>query len=102
MVSSRCSTLPSDAKPTCDEHDQKASLEALFWSTFPAALYHAVGAVSEGHPFAIVAMALCICGSKPLLNLTTSVLGPCAQTPQPGPGTHQGSHPQIGFFGNKL
>ena len=39
------------------------------------ASYHAIGAVSEGRPFAIVAMAFCICGSKPLLNLTTRTLG---------------------------
>ena len=46
--------------------DWKASLEALFSSTFLVSLYHAVSAVSEGCPFAIVATAFCICGSKPL------------------------------------
>ena len=55
--------------------DQKASLEALFWSMFLAALYHTVGAMLEGHPFVIVATTFCICGSKPLLNLTTNIFG---------------------------
>ena len=42
---------------------------------FFAASYHAVGAVSEGHLFVIVATAFWTCGSNPFLNLTTKVFG---------------------------
>ena len=43
--------------------------------SFLAASYHAVGAVSEGHPFAIVVTSFWIYRSRPFLNLTTKVFG---------------------------